>query len=84
MSEQLFDAIENTARLARLERRQKRQRDLIGEVARYLGQNPSASANAVAAAVGGRRADVLRIVREVRRTPRSVPRGREPRKEGSC
>lgn len=84
MSDQLLDAIEHAARLARLERREQRHRDLVAEVARYVSENPTASANAVAAAVGGRRSEVLRLVRELRRAPRPVPSGGEPRKEGEC
>jgi hypothetical protein len=84
VSEHLFDAIENAARIARLERRQQRERDLRGEVAECLAANPDASANAVLLMVGGRRSDVLRLVRELRNSSSPVPSDREPPKEGSC
>jgi hypothetical protein len=58
------------------ERRANRRAELWADVANYLARNPTASANAVAASVDGRRQDVLRAVRAVRRRLASVP---EPR-----
>lgn len=84
MSEQLLDAIEHAARLARLERRKVRSRDLRDEIARFLIENPTASANAVLVAVRGRRTDVLAVVRELRGTHTPVPIKREPPKHGEA
>jgi hypothetical protein len=82
VNEQLLDAVEHAARLARLERRKARARDLRVEVARFLAENPDASANAVLAAVRGRRSEVLRLVRELRRSEKPVPIEREPPERG--
>lgn len=58
------------------ERSAARRAELWADVADYLARNPSATANAVAGAVDGRRQDVLRAVRVLRRRYRVVP---EPR-----
>lgn len=46
--------------------------ELVERIALVLAADPGASANAVHRRVGGRRTDVLRVVRAVRRHP--VPR----------
>ena len=58
------------------ERSAARRADLWADVADYLARNPSASANAVAAAVDGRRQDVLRAVRALRNRHSAVPDAR--------
>ena len=52
------------ASLARLS--SKTRRDLAAEVAAYLRQNPKASADEVCREVGGRKTDVLALVRAAR------------------
>src|SRR5256885_180358 len=45
------------------------RRELAGEVASYLGQHPTASANEVYRAVGGRKRDLLAAVRAAKSLP---------------
>jgi hypothetical protein len=51
----------------RSERVARRRGELWAEVAVYLAEHPGASGRAVYAAIGGRKQDVLRAVREVRK-----------------
>lgn len=73
MSEPLLDVFADLAKkVVREYNRQigeARVRELEREVRAYLAENPGASANAVAAAIGGRRKEVLRLVREARGSP---------------
>src|SRR5262249_52359334 len=51
----------------RSERVARRRGELWAEVAVYLAEHPDASGRGVYAAIGGRKQDVLRAVREVRK-----------------
>lgn len=65
--EQIHSRIRAEDRKQRAARREREIRDLV---AAYLEEHPDASANAVAAAVPGRRREVLQAVKDARR---SVP-----------
>jgi hypothetical protein len=55
------------------ERSSARSAELRADVATMLALHPTATANAVARSLGGRRSNVLRAVRELRGRARAVP-----------
>jgi len=61
-----FRIVEQATAEWRLERDTERQNIVLYAVLDHLDDHPDASANAIAAAVGGRRADVLAAVRVAR------------------
>lgn len=66
---QLLDRLEELVAEERARKRERitvRQADLERKVAAYLAAHPTASSNAVVAAVAARRRDVLRAIHDVR------------------
>lgn len=57
-------------------------RELAAAVARALLANPEASANAIVRQTGGRRQDVLRIIRDARAASRRFPSRESGTSEG--
>ena len=62
----LYDRDHQALREAVARLSSKTLRDLSGEVSSYLRQHPGASASEVCRAVGGRKSDVLELVRAAR------------------